>query len=327
MVNYRVFVEKTISITSIIRKIAPRKSMPIPLHLEETATYQARPVVLSKVKDYSQFIKLRLTSLVIFSAAAGYLLAAETINYFDFAMLILGGLLVTGASNGFNQIIERRSDKLMLRTAERPLPQERMTVTEGLILASILGLAGIVVLWYFLNPLSAALGALAMVLYTIVYTPMKKKTPFAVFVGAFPGSIPPLIGWAAYSGDLSYGAWMLFCIQFMWQFPHFWAIAWRLDEDYKRAGFKMLPSGNRDKASAFQILVYTIGLIPVSLIPVLFGLTGYVSLALLLVAGIVFLYQAIRLYNTLSPEAASRLMFGSFIYLPVAQLALLIDKL
>lgn len=301
--------------------------MPVPLHLEETATHRVQPVVLSKVKDYSQFIKLRLTSLVIFSAAAGYLLAAETIVYFDLLMLIVGGLLVTGASNGFNQIIERRSDKLMLRTAERPLPQERMTVPEGLILASILGLAGIIVLWYFLNPLSAILGALAMVLYTIVYTPLKKKTPFAVFVGAFPGSIPPLIGWAAYAGDLSYGAWMLFCIQFMWQFPHFWAIAWRLDEDYKRAGFKMLPSGNRDKASAFQILVYTIGLIPVSLTPVLFGLTGYISMALLLVAGIVFLYQAVKLYNTLSPEAASRLMFGSFIYLPIAQLALLIDKL
>ncbi len=297
------------------------------MQVEEATSIDNQIVVLSKIKDYSQFIKLRLTSLVIFSAVAGYLLAASSINYFDLIMLILGGLCVTGASNGFNQIIERESDKKMNRTAGRPIPNGRMTVTEGLIVASVLGLVGTAILWYFLNPLSALLGAIALVLYTIVYTPLKKVTPFAVFVGAFPGSIPPLIGWAAYANELTMAAWILFCIQFIWQFPHFWAIAWRLDEDYKRAGFKMLPSGSRDKASAFQILVYTIGLIPVSLTPVIFGITGYISAAILLVAGAVFLSQAIRLYLTLSPDAASKLMFGSFIYLPVAQLALLIDKL
>lgn len=297
------------------------------MQVKEATTIDNQIVVLSKIKDYSQFIKLRLTSLVLFSAVAGYLLAADTINYLDLIMLILGGLCVTGASNGFNQIIERETDKLMSRTAERPLPTQRMTVNEGLIVASILGVAGIAILWYFLNPLSALLGAIALMLYTVVYTPLKKVTPFAVFVGAFPGSIPPLIGWAAYSGDLTLAAWILFAIQFVWQFPHFWAIAWRLDEDYKRAGFKMLPSGGRDKASAFQILVYTIGLIPVSLTPIAFGVTGYISAAILLVAGAIFLSQAIRLYLTLSPEAASKLMFGSFLYLPVAQLALLIDKI
>lgn len=297
------------------------------MQVEEATTIDNQIVVLSKIKDYSQFIKLRLTSLVIFSAVAGYLLAADSIHYLDLIMLIIGGLCVTGASNGFNQIIERETDKLMSRTADRPLPTQRMTVNEGFIVASVLGIVGVAILWYFLNPLSALLGAIALVLYTIVYTPLKKVTPFAVFVGAFPGSIPPLIGWAAYSGELTLAAWILFSIQFIWQFPHFWAIAWRLDEDYKRAGFKMLPSGGRDKSSAFQILVYTIGLIPVSLTPVIFGVTGYISAAILLVAGAIFLSQAIRLYLTLSPDAASKLMFGSFLYLPVAQLALLIDKI
>lgn len=297
------------------------------MQVKEATSIDNQIVVLSKIKDYSQFIKLRLTSLVIFSAVAGYLLAAESVNYLELIMLIVGGIFVTGASNGYNQILERETDKKMSRTADRPIPTQRMTVNEGLIVATTLAITGTAILWYFLNPLSALLGVIAMVLYTVVYTPLKKITPFAVFVGAFPGSIPPLIGWAAYANELTIAAWILFAIQFMWQFPHFWAIAWRLDEDYKKAGFKMLPSGNRDKGSAFQILVYTIGLIPVSLTPLMFGVTGYISGAIILIAGAIFLAQALRLYLTLSPDAASKLMFGSFIYLPVAQLALLIDKI
>jgi len=297
------------------------------LQLEEAATYQTSHVLVSKLKDYSEFIKLRLTSLVIFSAATSYLLAADKIDWFRLLMLIIGGLMVTGSSNGFNQIYERETDKLMMRTAERPLPKERMTINEATLLASVLGVTGISILWFFLNPLSAILGATALVLYTIVYTPLKRITPFAVFVGAFPGSIPPLIGWAAYANEIGLTAWILFSIQFIWQFPHFWAIAWRLDEDYKRAGFTMLPSGKRDKSSAFQILIYTIGLIPISLTPVFFHISGYISLALILIAGILFLYQAYKLYNSLSLEVASKLMFGSFIYLPIVQIALLIDKL
>ena len=297
------------------------------MQLEEAATYQTSHVLVSKLKDYSEFIKLRLTSLVIFSAATSYLLAADKIDWFRLLMLIIGGLMVTGSSNGFNQIYERETDKLMMRTAERPLPKERMTINEATLLASVLGVTGISILWFFLNPLSAILGATALVLYTIVYTPLKRITPFAVFVGAFPGSIPPLIGWAAYANEIGLTAWILFSIQFIWQFPHFWAIAWRLDEDYKRAGFTMLPSGKRDKSSAFQILIYTIGLIPISLTPVFFHISGYISLALILIAGILFLYQAYKLYNSLSLEVASKLMFGSFIYLPIVQIALLIDKL
>ncbi len=281
---------------------------------------------LSKLKDYAAFSKLRLASLVVFSALCGYLMAADITDWKNLVLLLIGGFMVTGSSNGFNQIIEREPDKIMKRTQNRPLPQGRMTAREALIVASIMGLLGICML-YFINPLSALLGAIALILYTAVYTPLKKETPFAVFVGAFPGAVPPMLGYIAFTGSLDLEAWILFAIQFMWQFPHFWAIAWKLDDDYKLAGFKMLPSGNRDKSSAYLILVYTLMLIPVSLLPLVFGISGYISAGIILLAGIAFLILAVRLFNSLSPLDASRLMFASFIYLPVVQVAMLIDKL
>lgn len=286
---------------------------------------------MGKVKQYSEFLKLRLASLVVLSSVICYGLAASDFSLYTMAALIVGGTLLTGASNGFNEIIERDLDALMDRTKLRPLPTAKMGLTEAYILASIFGALGIGILGVAINPMCGILGFIALILYVLVYTPLKQKTPFAVFVGAFPGSIPPMLGCVAATdgfGEITHLALMMFAVQFIWQFPHFWAIAWRVHDDYLKAGFKMLPSlGGRDKASAFQIVVYTIGLIPVSLVPVFFGYTGIFSAVIAIVAGIIFTKQAFDLYRSLSPESAKKLMFGSFVYLPVVQLAYLIDKL
>ena len=206
-----------------------------------------------------------------------------------------------------------------------------MSVIEGVIVASIAGIVGIGMLGYFINPLSGILGFLAILLYVAAYTPLKKLTPFAVFVGAFPGSIPPLIGCVAATegfGEITLLGWIMFAVQFVWQFPHFWAIAWRLNDDYAKAGFKLLPSPmGRDRASAFQVLVYTLSLVPISLLPTFFGISGNLSMVIAILVGIMFVCQAIQLYQKLTAEAATKLMFGSFIYLPVVQLGYLIDKL
>ncbi len=308
------------------------KLYPISVQLSTTKinTVEKNMAQGNKVRDYAMFMKFRLASLVVLSAAIGYVAAVDVFSWSNLGWLVLGGFLVTGASNGFNQIIEKDLDKLMDRTMNRPLPQGRMTVTEGIILASLAGILGITILWIFMNPLSGILGFLALVLYTIVYTPLKRVTPFAVFVGAFPGAIPPLLGCVAATsgfGEIPLLGWILFVGQFMWQFPHFWAIAWVLDDDYKKAGFKMLPSvGGRDKGSAFQILVYTLFLYPVSLLPVMFHYSGTASAFVISACSLYFLYQAYQLYKECTIEAARRLMFGSFIYLPLVQLAVMIGK-
>ncbi len=285
---------------------------------------------MSKIRDYAQFIKLRLASLVVLSAAIGFSIGSTELDWTKMLLLILGGFLVTGSSNGFNQIIERDLDKLMNRTQNRPLPQGRMSVNEAIIVATATGIIGITILAVFINPLSGILGFLALVLYTFVYTPLKLKTPFAVFVGAFPGAIPPLLGHVASTsgfGSIEFAAWLLFVTQFIWQFPHFWAIAWVLDDDYKKAGFQMLPSpGGRDKGSAFQVLVYTLFLYPISLLPVMFHMAGPITAFVISFCSLFFLWQAYKLYRDLTIEAARQLMFGSFIYLPVVQLAVMIGK-
>jgi protoheme IX farnesyltransferase len=297
---------------------------------EEINTLEKPVARISKVRDYATFMKFRLASLVVFSAAISFVAASDKVNWAQLGWLLLGGFLVTGASNGFNQIIERNLDKLMTRTQNRPLPQERMGVNEAFILASVAGIAGIGVLAYFMNPLSGILGALALILYTAVYTPLKRVTPFAVFVGAFPGAIPPLLGCVATTsgfGSVPLLGWIMFAGQFIWQFPHFWAIAWVIDDDYKKAGFKMLPSpGGRDKSSAFQILVYTLFLYPISLLPVMFHFSGTISAFVISFCSIYFLYQAYILYKECTVEAARKLMFGSFFYLPAIQLAVMIGK-
>lgn len=285
---------------------------------------------MGKVTDYAQFTKLRLSALVVFSAIIGYVIAIEelkvVINWLEMTMLFTGGFLVTGASNGYNQVIEREYDKLMPRTATRPIPTGRMTPSEGITVATFCAITGVALLWIFVNPLSAILSVVALLLYVFAYTPMKRVTPWAVFIGAFPGALPPMLGWVAATPDFGFvgtNALLLFAVQFMWQFPHFWAIAWVVDEDYRKAGFRLLPTKERDKGSAFQIVVYAFMLIPTSFLPIFFDMTGIIGMSVVLVCGVLFLYQAVRLYNTLETKAASQLMFGSFIYLPVVQLAYL----
>ena len=285
-------------------------------------------VVSSKLSDFVMFVKLRLATLVVMSAAICFMLASDVVDFSKLIFLIIGGFLVTASSNGFNQIIERHLDKLMNRTANRPLPTGRMSLNEAYTIAITMGVLGIAILWYFMNPLSGLLGTIALFLYVVVYTPLKQKTPFAVFVGAFPGAIPPMLGWIAATNNISaIEPWILFSVQFMWQIPHFWAIAWVLEDDYKKAGFRMLPSaGGRDKATAFQVLVYTLFLVPISLMPVFFGISGTLSAIIITICGILFSLQAIKLFYTCSLKAAQQLMFGSFAYLPLVQLALLFDK-
>lgn len=282
---------------------------------------------LDKMRDYAAFFKLRLASLVVFSAALGYLIAADTINWLNFTILCFGGFLVTGSSNGFNQIIEVELDRLMERTKNRPIVAGRMTKKEAFIVASIAGLVGILILFY-LNPLSGILGILALFLYVAIYTPLKQITPWAVFVGAFPGAIPPMLGFVAYTGKFGLEPGLLFALQFMWQFPHFWAIAWKADEDYKKAGFRLLPSpGGKDQSSAFLILLYCLFMVMVSLLPLAFGLVGAVSSIFILAAGVLMVWPSIQLFRKKTDKAATKVMFASFIYVPIVLLAWYFDKI
>lgn len=263
----------------------------------------------------------------------GYLLAVDEVDFQVLLMLLIGGFMVVASSNGFNQVYEKETDKLMDRTKERPMPAGRMETSEGLLFSSILGLIGMVIL-YYINAKSAIFGAAALVLYAAVYTPLKTVSPVAVFVGAFPGAIPFMLGWVAATNEFGTEPGTLFAIQFLWQFPHFWAIAWLLDEDYKKAGIRMLPSGMKDKKSAFQAMLYTIWLIPVSIMPFLFPYIGIESKliltpigALLILLMGVFLYKkSALLLKNCDQSSAKKLMFGSLIYLPSVQIIYLLDK-
>ena len=285
-------------------------------------------MLLDKVRAYAAFFKLRLASLVVFSAALGYLIAADTINWIDFINLCIGGFLVTGSSNGFNQIIEKDLDKLMERTKNRPLVIGKMTKIEAYWVASLSGIIGILMLWLLINPLSGILGVLALFLYVAVYTPMKQISPWAVFVGAFPGAIPPMLGWVAYSGSFGIEPGLLFAIQFMWQFPHFWAIAWKADDDYKLAGFRLLPSkGGKDQSSAFLILLYSLFMVLVSLLPLAFNLIGTTAAIFILLAGTLMVWPSIQLFRNRSDKSALKVMLASFIYIPIILIAWLLDKI
>jgi|MDSW01.2.fsa_nt_gb protoheme IX farnesyltransferase len=282
--------------------------------------------VIGRLKSYAELMKLRLSSLVVLSAILGYLLGPGAIIPFQVLLLCLGGFLITGASNAFNQIWERDLDKLMIRTQNRPLPLGKITVFESALVGVLLGITGVFILW-LINDTCAVLGILALVLYVAVYTPLKTITPLAVFVGAIPGSIPPMLGFIAASGNFGLEAGVLFMIQFFWQFPHFWAIAWKLDDDYKKAGFRLLPSGNRDKRSAYQIMLYTLFLIPVAMLPWVIELCGITSMLLAVALSIVMLIPAIGLFKRMELKQASRLMFFSFFYLPLLLFIFFLDKL
>jgi protoheme IX farnesyltransferase len=297
--------------------------------LEKTLSISKSNSFISKIHDYGLLIKFKLLLFVVFSALFAYLLGSTgAIDWGKFILLSLGGVMVTGAANGLNEIFEKDFDKLMTRTMNRPLPAGRMSVNEAMIVSIVLGMGGIFILSTYINILSGILGMAALFLYAFAYTPMKRMSPFSVFVGAIPGAMPPLIGWVAATGQLSMEGIVLFVLQFFWQFPHFWAIAWKLDDDYKKAGFYLLPSkGGKDKSSAFQIVVYSLSLIPVGLLPYLFHISGIISAVMVSLAGIIFTLYAIRLYKTCSDKAALKVMFASIIYLPVVMAALVLDKI
>jgi len=286
-------------------------------------------LVLEKAKAFSQLLKIRLSLLVAFSCAFGYALASKSsINVESLVMLFVGGFLLSGASSSINQIIEKDLDKLMTRTMARPLPTNRLTVNEAAIFTIICLLSSVAILWLYTNPLTVILSLVSMLLYSFVYTPLKRVGPIAVFVGAIPGALPPLLGWIAATGSISHEALIIFGIQFIWQFPHFWAIAWVSDDDYKKAGFKLLPSGGgKDLNTAIQIMIYTMFLIPLGLLPAKFGITGIDSAIIVTICGIAFFAQTFSLMKTGSRKSALRIMFGSFLYLPIVQIAYLMDKI
>jgi len=285
-------------------------------------------IIYSKAKSFIKLTKFTLSALVVFSAIITFFTVAETYSWKQVLAICLGGFLVTAAANGFNQIIEKDLDKLMNRTKLRPIPTGNLTVNQAFIICAVFGVIGTVMLWVFTNPLSGIIGFVSIILYALVYTPLKRVTPFSVFVGAIPGALPTLIGAIAATdgfGHISFFAILLFCIQFFWQFPHFWAIAWVSHDDYQRAGFFMLPSkGGRDKSSRSQILVYTLSLFPIALTPFVFNFTGWMSATVVSCMGLVFIIQAYNLYKSGTIEDARKLMFGSFIYLPLVQLALMV---
>ncbi len=272
----------------------------------------------SRVKDVFALMKMRLAFLVVVSSVTGYLFANGQFN-FNLIILIVGGFLITGSSNAFNQIIEREIDKKMPRTASRPLPTNRMSVQMATIYAFAMGILGAALLFQ-LNFYSGILGLLALFMYVFLYTPLKRITPWAVFVGAFPGAIPPMLGVVAVDNQFSQIAGIMFFVQFIWQFPHFWAIAWVVDEDYRKGGFSLLPSkGRRDTQSAVIILLSSIVLVPAGILPYLYGYTGTLSLIIGTLAGLYFLYLTIKFFIAKDEKTAKTLMFASFIYLPIIQ--------
>ncbi len=283
--------------------------------------------VIAKTRAFAEMLKFRLSLLVAFSCAFGFVLASGELNWFKLTMLFIGGFLLSGASIVINQIKEKEYDKLMTRTMNRPLPTERVSVQEAGVFGAACAVAAISILMMFTNPLTTLLSIVSMILYSFVYTPLKRVGPIAVFVGAIPGALPPLLGWTAATGVISHEALIIFGIQFIWQFPHFWAIAWVADDDYKKAGFKLLPSGGtRDINTAIQIMVYTMFLIPFGLLPATFGITGINSAVVATVCGVLFFAQTFSLMKTGDRRSALKIMFGSFLYLPVVQIAYLLDK-
>ncbi|AVR45321.1 protoheme IX farnesyltransferase [Christiangramia fulva] len=283
----------------------------------------------SILTDFKEITKMRLAISVVFSSVAGYFLGADNIDFVVVFLLAVGGYLMVGASNAYNQIIERRLDALMDRTKNRPLPAGRMSVTTAFIIAVVFTVLGIIVL-YIINPKTAMFGAISIFLYVSVYTPLKTKTPLSVFVGAFPGAIPFMLGWVAASGHFGIEPGTLFMIQFFWQFPHFWALGWWLYDDYKKGGFFMLPTGKRDRGTAIQIVLYTLWTIMASLIPV-FGVTGKLYITpfsgmIILFLGLGMLYYAFRLFREKTAAAARKLMFASVSYLTLLQIVYVLDK-
>ncbi|GGX13755.1 protoheme IX farnesyltransferase [Aquimarina muelleri] len=284
---------------------------------------------ISVIQDFKEITKMRLALSVVFSSIAGYLLGVDTISWSTLLLLAVGGYFMVGASNAFNQVIEKDLDKLMDRTKNRPVPSGRMSVNTAFLIATLFTIAGISVL-YSINPKTAMFGAISIFIYVSLYTPLKTKTPLSVFVGAIPGAIPFMLGWVAATNEFGIEPGTLFMIQFFWQFPHFWAIGWFLYEDYEKGGFFMLPTGKRDKGTAVQVIVYTVWTIVTSLIPV-FGVTGKlyltpVSGVAIFFLGLILLRFAIRLYKIRDAKTAKQLMLMSVLYITLLQIIYVADK-
>ena len=285
--------------------------------------------IKSIITDVKQLVKVGLSLSVVFSSVAGYLLAVEAVNYATLTLLAVGGFLMVGASNAFNQIIEIDTDALMQRTKNRPLPTGRMSVNTALVIAILFAILGLGIL-YYINAKSALFGAISIFLYTSAYTPLKSVTPLTVFVGAIPGAIPFMLGWVAATNQFGIEAGILFMIQFFWQFPHFWSIGWLQDEEYKKAGFNMLPMNTKDTGAVKQIIFYTVIMIVVSIAPVL-KVTGafyiYPATAIIVaLLGCLMLYYAVQLYKTLHNTEARKLMLASVLYITLVQIIYVIDK-
>ena len=280
-------------------------------------------------KIFISLTKARLALSVVFSSIAGYFLAVDVVDFNELILLVIGGYSIVGASNSFNQIIEKDKDVLMDRTKNRPLPAKEITTQNAFWISVFLTLIGLLCL-YFINYKTAFFAAISVFLYTCVYTPLKPITPLSVFVGAIPGAIPFMLGWVAATGSFGIEPGTLFMIQFFWQFPHFWALGWMLDDDYKKAGFIMLPTGNRDKSTALQIILYIIWMMIISVFPYT-GLTGDLTLSFgstiaILMLGIIMLVLAINLYNKMDISSARKLFYSSILYLTLIQIIYLIDK-
>ncbi len=292
-------------------------------------------LAMSRARDYNQLLKPNLSGMVVFSSVIGYLMAPEIhFHWTDMRMwqqivtLFIGGMLVTGGANTINQILERESDKLMQRTKSRPMPDGRMDKVEAWIFAGLTGIGGALLLSYYFNVQAGILSFISLLLYAFVYTPMKKVHPVAVLIGAIPGALPPLIGWVAATGSFSIGGWVLFLLQFFWQFPHFWAIAYVAFDDYNRAGIRMLPTREKEtRFTGLQCMFYSLVLIPMAVVPRMIGLTGNYGMWLCLLCGIMYFAASVMFYRQNDHKSARRVMFASFIYLPVILLALICDKI
>lgn len=291
-------------------------------------------VAFSRAKDYNQLLKPNLSGMVVFSSVIGYLMAPQVaFSWMDMLMwqrvitLFIGGMMVTGGANTINQILERESDKLMSRTKNRPLPEGRLNQLEAWVFAAATGIGGALLLTYYFNLQAGLLSFFSLLLYAFAYTPMKKIHPIAVLIGAIPGALPPLIGWVAATGSFSYGGWVLFMFQFFWQFPHFWAIAYVAYEDYNKAGMRMLPTREKEtRFTGLQCMLYSLVLIPMAILPRFSGLTDNIGMYICMLCGIMYFIASVMFYRSNDHKSARRVMFASFIYLPVVLLALVCDK-
>jgi heme o synthase len=297
----------------------------------ENVVKEKRPV-MRKIDDYKQLIKFTLSFTVVFSSVISYMLAPNVVGFdaLSIVLLFIGGMLVTGSANAINQITEKDTDAIMKRTGNRPVAAGRMSVSEATTFAFAAAITGSLILGLYFNWYAAGLSLLSLFIYSFVYTPLKKINSVAVLIGGIPGALPCLIGWAAaYDGEtFSWtGGWILFAIQFIWQFPHFWAIAWVAHTDYKKAGFKLLPSqSGPTKFTAIQTIIWSLLMVPVGFLPFFNNMSGTVSMWILLGANLFMVMQCVRLYISMDVKAARRVMFSSYLYLPVVLLALLADK-